>query len=110
MGGSGPFLVACAVIAGVSVPLILKAVPPNRWYGIRTAQTMSNSRLWFRANRFAGWAFLAASGVSAAAFVLVPAVASAYGALVLVVPLGVALGLSLAYLRRAAVDASTDDR
>jgi uncharacterized membrane protein len=102
-------LAACVVIALLSVPLILKVVPPNRWYGIRTARTLSNHELWFCANRFAGWAFLAAASVSAAALVLAPEVASAYGALVLVVPIGVALGVSLAYLRRSGVGRGTDD-
>ena len=57
----------------------------------------------------AGWAFLAAAGVSAAALVLAPEGASAYGALVLVAPIGVALGVSLAYLRLPGVDRGTDD-
>jgi hypothetical protein len=52
---------------------------------------------------------LAAASVSAAALVLAPEVASAYGALILVVPIGVALGVSLAYLRRSGVGRGTDD-
>jgi uncharacterized membrane protein len=110
VSATGPFLAASVVIALLSVPLILKVVPPNRWYGIRTAQTLSNRELWFRANRFAGWAFLAAAGVSTAALVLAPEVASAYGALILVVPIGVALGVSLAYLRWSGAAGSTDER
>jgi uncharacterized membrane protein len=96
-----PFLVACGVIALVSIPLILKIVPPNRWYGLRTRQTLSNQELWFRANSFAGWAFFVAAVVSSVVFTLAPEVASAYGALVLVVPIGVALGLSIVYLRKS---------
>lgn len=75
MSGTTPFLIACGLIAAVSIPLILKAVPPNRWYGIRTPHTLGNEDLWFRANRFAGWAFLLASIASAATFVWVPEVA-----------------------------------
>lgn len=85
----------------VSIPLIFKMVPPNRWYGFRIPQTLSNQELWFRANWFAGWAFLVASMASATVFISAPEVASSYGALVLVVPIGVALAASLIYLRKA---------
>jgi len=30
----------------VAIPLILKIVPPNRFYGFRTARTLSNRELW----------------------------------------------------------------
>jgi uncharacterized membrane protein len=29
-------------------------VPPNAWYGFRTAKTMADERLWYAANRTAG--------------------------------------------------------
>jgi uncharacterized membrane protein len=99
-----PFLVACGVIAAVSIPLILKAVPPNRWYGFRTTRTLSDRDLWFRANHFAGWAFLAAAGTTAAVLVLAPEVASGYGALVLAISVGVALFVTLAYVRRSSAE------
>jgi uncharacterized membrane protein len=103
-----PFLIACGVIALVSIPLILKVVPPNRWYGFRTTRTLSNEDLWFRANRIAGWAFLAAAGTTAAILILAPEVASAgYGALVLAVSIGVALVVSVIYVRRASVAGGT---
>jgi len=106
MSASIPFLIACAVIAAVSVPLILRAVPPNRWYGFRTTRTLSNEKLWFRANHFAGWAFLAAAGTTAAVLVLAPEMASGYGALVLAVSIGIALIVTLAYVRRFSGDES----
>ena len=85
----------------MSIPLILRAVPPNRWYGFRTTRTLSNEALWFRANHFAGCAFLIAAGTTAVVLVLAPQVASGYGALVLAVSIGVALFVTLAYVRRA---------
>jgi len=106
MSASIPFLIACAVIAAVSVPLILRAVPPNRWYGFRTTRTLSNEKLWFRANHFAGWAFLAAAGTTAAVLVLAPEMASGYGALVLAVSIGIALIVTLAYVRTFSGDES----
>jgi SdpI/YfhL protein family len=44
----------------MSIPLIMGVVPPNRLYGFRTAATLSNDALWYRVNRFAGWAFFIA--------------------------------------------------
>ena len=29
-------------------------VPPNRWYGFRTAKTFSNQTIWYAANRVVG--------------------------------------------------------
>ena len=92
------FLIACAIIAAISIPLILRAVPPNPWYGFRTKATLADRELWYRANYFAGWAFLAAALVSAALFIGV-AIAPAYRALALVVPVGLALAVSGAYTR-----------
>ncbi len=106
MSASTPFLVACGVIAALSVPLILRAVPPNRWYGFRTTRTLSNEKLWFSANHFAGWAFLAAAGTTAVVLVLAPEMASGYGALVLAVSIGIALIVTLAYVRTLSGDES----
>ena len=96
-------LVPCAIIAAACIPLMLNAVPPNRVYGVRTRQTLGDRQTWFRANRFAGWAFFVAAGLSALVFRAAPEYASgrsAVGLAVLVVPLVVALLACLAYLRR----------
>jgi uncharacterized membrane protein len=97
------FLLPCGIIAVASIPLILSVVPPNRIYGFRTRQTLSNRHLWFRANRFAGCVFLIASGLSAAIFATRPEYASGRsfaGLVVFVVPLVIALAASFAYVRR----------
>lgn len=105
MSAAIPYLVPCAIIAAASIPLILRIVPPNRLYGFRTQQTLSNRELWFRANYFAGWALLIAAGTSAGIFAVAPEYASgrsALGLVVFVVPLVIAVVASLAYLRRVA--------
>jgi uncharacterized membrane protein len=97
------FLVPCGIIAVVSVPLILKLVPPNGAYGFRTQQTLADPELWFRANRFAGCALFIASGVSAIVLLSQPGWASGSsltGLAVFVVPLVIAVIASLAYVRR----------
>jgi len=80
-------------------------IPPNRLYGLRTQQTLADRELWFRANRFAGWALLLAAGASAAVFVAIPEYASGRSLMalgILVLPLVIAVAASFAYLRRAA--------
>ena len=97
------FLVPCGIIAVVSIPLILKLVPPNNAYGFRTQKTLSDPELWFRGNRFAGSALFIASGISAIILLSQPAWASGSslsGLAVFVLPLAVAVMASLAYVRR----------
>ena len=87
----------------VSVPLILNVVPPNRIYGFRTPRTLASREVWFRANRFAGWALFVASGMSAAFFAIHPEYASGrslVGLGVFLLPLAAAVAASFAYLRR----------
>ena len=58
-----PFFIPSVIFFLLSIPLILGLVPPNRGYGIRTAKTMSEPRLWYSANRFGGWTLLVSSGI-----------------------------------------------
>ena len=103
------FLVPCAIIAVVSVPMMFNLVPPNRVYGFRTRRTLADRELWFRANRFLGWALFIAAVMSAAIFLLEPGLSSprsVAGLLVFVVPLIVALVASFAYARAADAEAA----
>jgi uncharacterized membrane protein len=38
----------------VSVPMVMRRVPPNAFYGFRTPKTLSNPQIWYEANRRAG--------------------------------------------------------
>ena len=53
-----PFFIPSLLISVVAIPLVLGLIPRNRWYGIRTAQTLSDERAWYRSNRFGGCTFL----------------------------------------------------
>jgi uncharacterized membrane protein len=48
------FVCAGVLISGMSVPLILRRVKPNRWYGFRTPRTLSDDRMWYEANAYSG--------------------------------------------------------
>ena len=38
----------------LSIPLIKGRVPPNAFYGFRTAKTLSDSKIWYEINRLSG--------------------------------------------------------
>jgi len=95
--------IGAGVIAVVSIPLILKMVPPNHLYGFRTPSTLANRPLWYRANTFAGWALLIAAVASIALTVsadggALPGVA--FGAVTFLLPLLIAVVVCFFYLRR----------
>jgi uncharacterized membrane protein len=45
------FLFMGVLFIALSVPLMLKKVPPNNWYGFRTPKTLSDEKIWYEANR-----------------------------------------------------------
>jgi len=53
-----PFFIPSSLICALAIPLILGLIPRNRWYGIRTSQTMSDETVWYRSNRYSGCALL----------------------------------------------------
>lgn len=48
------FALVGVLFVGLSIPLIQKRVPPNRWYGFRTAKTLSDPEIWYEINRISG--------------------------------------------------------
>lgn len=63
----------CAGLALLAIPLALRLVGPNRWYGFRTPATLSDRSVWFAANAFAGRALLIAAIASGALLWSAPA-------------------------------------
>jgi len=58
-----PFMIPTFVFMIVSIPLVLGWIPPNRFYGVRTRDTLDDDRLWFSGNRFGGAAILLSSTI-----------------------------------------------
>jgi uncharacterized membrane protein len=58
---SQPFLIPAVLILLFSIPLVIGIVPRNRFYGIRTRKTLFDDAIWYRTNRFGGWALIIAS-------------------------------------------------
>jgi uncharacterized membrane protein len=98
-------LIACALIAAISVPLVLKLIPPNPVYGVRTERTTSRADLWYEVNKFAGKALLVAVGVIAILLMFYSGtlLRSWWAQLaVFVIAIGAAVGAILAFERRIA--------
>ncbi len=54
----------------ISLPLVLKLVPLNRWYGFRTRKTLSNADIWYEANYKGGVGLIVASVIALGARVV----------------------------------------
>lgn len=102
------FIGCAALIGALSVPLMLKRIPPNPIYGFRTARTMSSEEVWYPANRFCGRQLLFAAVIQAVVNISIlliapdlPAeTAAAIGTATLLITLIGATVRSLLYLRR----------
>lgn len=44
----------------LAIPLVLRKIRPNFWYGFRTPRTLADPELWYVANAFCGKALIAA--------------------------------------------------
>lgn len=108
MGSLVPLLwLVHGITAAISVPLVLRWVPPNGLYGFRVPATLADRRVWYAANAASGgWLLLAtvASALFSALYLR-----GRSGDLAPVVPLAfftfavlAAAGLSFASLRRIA--------
>jgi uncharacterized membrane protein len=56
-----PFFFPAFLIGIAAIPLILGLVPRNRTYGFRTSKTLPDDGVWYRSNRFGGWALIFSS-------------------------------------------------
>ena len=69
------FLVGGAILIGISIPLILGRVGPNRWYGFRVRRTLEDPKVWYPVNSYSAWRLLGvgvAEIVAATALYFVP--------------------------------------
>ena len=49
------FNIGCGLlIIGLGIPLVLEKIKPNMWYGFRTKKTLSDEKIWYPANKYAG--------------------------------------------------------
>lgn len=90
---------SCVLLVIISLPLILRLVPPNGMYGFRTGATRSTPAIWYQANAFSGWALSIAAVASATLLMVLPATAKRWMLwAVFFGPVAAAVVLSFAYL------------
>jgi len=96
-------MACCLLLILISIPLILRAVPPNGIYGFRTAMTQSSSTIWYQANAFMGWALAISSMISGVTLIALPTRVRRWVLWVtFLVPLAAAIVASFAYLNQLA--------
>jgi hypothetical protein len=90
-----------AGLALISIPLILKVVPPNGSYGFRTPLARSSPEVWYAANAFMGWALVVAAAISATLLATLPMTARRWALwLAFLLPIACAVVASFLYLQR----------
>jgi SdpI/YhfL family protein len=94
---------SCVAIAAISIPLVLKMVPPNGVYGFRNSVTRSSIDIWYSANAFMGWALLSAVVASGVTLLVLPPKTKRWQLLAtFLVPVLLAVAASFIYLDRLA--------
>jgi hypothetical protein len=58
------FIALPALTFALGVPVVLRLVPPNRFYGFRTTTTFSSVDAWYQINFATGIALVAAGAVA----------------------------------------------
>jgi len=102
-----PFSIPALLILVAAIPLTLGLVPKNSLYGIRTAKTLSDDDIWYRSNRFGGFALMLSSAIYLLVAALYPIARPDYPDLshwllhlgVFVLPLIASVTLTLRYTR-----------
>lgn len=59
---------------GLSIPLILRMVPRNHFYGFRTAKTLSDDGIWYELNQGSGWDMVFAAAAQLVLVLLKPSI------------------------------------
>jgi len=66
------FITSGLILAGLSVPLMLRKIPPNGLYGFRVKKTMEHPEIWYPVNAYGGkWLLAVGIGVVLAAVIFV---------------------------------------
>jgi len=49
-------IIVCVLFIGMSIPLMFEKIEPNPIYGFRVSKTMRDKVIWYKANKFLGYA------------------------------------------------------
>ena len=96
-------LLGCAIEATIAVPLMLKLIPPNPYYGYPARRMASKPDHWVDVNVFAGRALVGAAAFSALLIMFYNGtwLRSGWAQLfAFLIPLGAAVGATVWYERK----------
>lgn len=96
------------VLIPVSIPMILEKIKPNWWYGFRTAKTLSDEKIWYPANKYAGKLMLVSGIISLIGLIILYFLKNLFcmwtfniiGWVLTLVPITVAVIMSFVYLKK----------
>ena len=75
-----PFVLVFAglglLLIALALPLFLRKLPPNRWYGVRLAATFADEAVWYEANALSGRDLIVLGVLQVLAATLLPALLS----------------------------------
>ena len=60
------YVIASCLVGLLGLPLYFGKIPPNRFYGFRTARTLADPKVWYPVNRVSG-GWMAVTGALTAA-------------------------------------------
>ena len=63
-------LAAGVLFVSLGIPLFKQRVPPNSWYGCRTAKCLSDRKTWYAVNRVAGKSMIVGGALMTAISIL----------------------------------------
>ncbi|MFL5331611.1 MAG: SdpI family protein, partial [Geminicoccaceae bacterium] len=66
------FVASGVLLLALGVPLALRRVRPNRWYGLRVPATFADEEVWYEANALAGRDLIVLGLAEMAAALLLP--------------------------------------
>lgn len=49
------YLSTAVLFIGLAIPLILRKIPRNKWYGFRFKKALRNDAVWYDVNAYGGW-------------------------------------------------------
>jgi len=67
-----PPLFVGALFALAGIPLILRRIPPNQYYGFRISKRVFKPEIWYPVNAFGGWMLLGVGVLLAALDMAMP--------------------------------------
>src|ERR1041385_8844464 len=69
---SQPFFIPAILFFFLAIPLVFELMPQNPFYGVRTPKTLADKDLWYRSNKYIGWALIFSSIFYLAVAAMIP--------------------------------------